>query len=81
MLCRTELSKAWPHYSTEHVDEEIWWYTLDKQDPQSVTLEPEGVVQPYSHLAHVMHQCLGYIVVSQKASDCIICIHTLPQAI
>ncbi|BDA41491.1 probable phosphatase SPAC5H10.03 [Coccomyxa sp. Obi] len=42
-LPRTELLTAWPHYSTEHVDEEIWWYTVDKQDPQSVTLEPEDV--------------------------------------
>ena len=55
MLHRTELSNAWPHYSTEYVDEEVWWYTLDKQDPESVTLEPEGVLQPRSHLACTMH--------------------------
>ncbi|KAK9909000.1 hypothetical protein WJX75_005890 [Coccomyxa subellipsoidea] len=41
-LTRSQLSKEWQHYSTEYVDKEVWWYTLNKQDLKSVTLEPEG---------------------------------------
>jgi hypothetical protein len=42
---RSQLAKEWPHYSAEHMTEEVWWYSLDKQDLKSITLEPEGEYQ------------------------------------
>ena len=46
----------WPHWSFEHVGEEIWWYQYGAcAGPKDVDLEPEGVLLSCSYDGACFH--------------------------